>query len=474
MFEDDNEENYQNNIDQTIAKYEDMIVRKQPAFFDIHDLEDLIEYYELRLDTAKAIEVVDYALDVYPFSAALLTKKASFLMQKRKHKEALELLDKAETLEPKDLGVYLLRADIYLSKSEHNKSIEIIDAAMKFAEFNEMEELWLEKADVYEDIGAYDKVYECLKKCLMYNASNVEALSRMWYSVELANAFEDSVQFHKQLIDEMPYSYFAWHNLGSAYYFLGLYERSIEAYEYALAINENYDLAYRECGDAYFKLKQYHKAIDNYKKAIEISKPYEELHYAIGLCYEKLKDYPKARLHYRKAINSDPKFHQAFYRIGLTYKRDKQWENAALFYHKALQLDHDKLSYILAIAEAASKLGDQQMLQEMIIHLQGLNPQLRSKKTYKQLTTHAIQTSCYELALDIIGMARIENKVFDDMAYYEAVATYLAGMHKEAISLFEVAIRLNFNNFKMVPKFIPGITRDNSVIQLLDTYQQDQ
>jgi hypothetical protein len=110
----------------------------------------------------------------------------------------------------------------------------------------------------------------------------------------------------------------------------------------------------------------------------------------------------------------------------------------------------------------------------MIIHLQGLNPQLRSKKTYKQLTTHAIQTSCYELALDIIGMARIENKVFDDIAYYEAVATYLAGMHKEAISLFEVAIRLNFNNFKMVPKFIPGITRDNSVIQLLDIYQQDQ
>ncbi len=473
MFEDENEDFYQNNIEQTLAKYEEMLDKRQPAFFDINDLEDLVEYYEMKLDYSKALEVVNYAIEVYPFSATLLTKKASFMMQQRKHKEAFELLDKAEMFEPKDLGIYLLRADIHLSRSEHKKALEIIDSAMSFAEETEVEELWLEKADVYEDVGMYDKVYECLKSCLTRNPANFEALSRMWYSVELADAFEDSVEFHKKLIDRDPYSYLAWHNLGTAYYFLGLYERSVEAYEFAVAINENYDLAYRECGDAYFKLKQYHKAVDNYKKAIEISKPYEELHYAIGLCYEKLKDYAKARTHYRKAINSDPKFHQAFYRIGITYKRDKQWENAAHFYRKALQFEENKVSYLISLAEAAAKMKDETTLRQTIVHLLGLNPQARSRKSYKQLTAFALQADSYNLALDIISMARIENKEFDDMIYFEAIANYLLGLHNEAILLFEHALHLNAEQFKLVYKFIPKITNDNSLMHLIDIYRSE-
>jgi tetratricopeptide (TPR) repeat protein len=253
---------------------------------------------------------------------------------------------------------------------------------------------------------------------------------------------------------------------------LGLYERSVEAYEYAVAINENYDLAYRECGDAYFKLKQYHKAIEHYKRAIEISKPYEELNFAIGLCYEKLKDYPKARMYYRKAINNDPKFHQAFYRIGITYKKDKHWENAAHFYRKALQLDNNKISYLISLAEAASKLNDEVMLRQTIMHIFSVNPQSRSRRIFKQLTEYALRAKCFDLSLDIISLARIENKEFDHMIYFEAIATYLAGMHNEAIVLFEHALHLDAKHFKIVFKFIPDITQDQSVMYLLDLYKK--
>ncbi len=471
MFEDENDDFNQRDLNETIARYEDMLVNKQAVFFDISDLEDLIEYYEMKLEFTKAREVLKYAMEVYPFSASLLTKKATQMLLQRNYKEALELLDRAERYEPNDVGIFLLRADIYLAKSDHKKALEIIDQAIQFAEDNEVDELWLEKADVYEDIGLYDKVYECLKVCLKKNPSNFEALSRMWYSVELADAFEDSIDFHKELIDRDPYSYLAWHNLGSAYFFLGLFEKSIDAYEYAIAINENYDLAYRECGDAYVRLKQYHKAIEHYQKAIEISKPYEELHYAIGLCYEKLKDYAKARQFYRKAINSDPKFHQAFYRIGITYKMDKQWDNAAQFYRKAVQLDESRMSYLLSLAEVASKSKDESTLRQTLAHILRLNPKSRSRKSFKQLTTYLLQAHLYDLTVDVINLARIENKEFDNMIYFEAMAHYLAGTHNEAIMLFEHALHLNADQFKIVYKFIPNIIDDASVMYLLDMYR---
>ena len=251
MFDNENEENQEgtNNIEETIEKYESMVKNHTSAFFDHNALEDLIEYHEFKLDFSKATEIVDYAIELYPFSSIFLTKKASFLLQQRKMKEAMDLLAKAETLDPNEIGIYLLRADIFMNKSQHDKALDILNAAMLIAQKEEIEELHLEKAEIYEDWGKYEEVYQCLKDCLNLNYQNFEALSRMWYTVELAGTFEDSIDFHNSILEKDPYSYIAWHNLGSSYYFLGLYEKAIDAYEFAVAINENYDLAYRECGD---------------------------------------------------------------------------------------------------------------------------------------------------------------------------------------------------------------------------------
>ncbi len=41
-------------------------------------------------------------------------------------------------------------------------------------------------AGVYEDWDRYELVFESLKKVLEINQENEEALSRMWYCVELA------------------------------------------------------------------------------------------------------------------------------------------------------------------------------------------------------------------------------------------------------------------------------------------------
>lgn len=60
----------------------------------------------------------------------------------------------------------------------------------------------------------------------------------MWYCVELAGKQDESVELHKAILDENPYSYLAWHNLGNAYYDMGYFEKSIEAYEFVVTINE--------------------------------------------------------------------------------------------------------------------------------------------------------------------------------------------------------------------------------------------
>jgi tetratricopeptide (TPR) repeat protein len=72
------------------------------------------------------------------------------------------------------------------------------------------------------------------------------ALSRIWKTrmplYELAFCYdvldnqEESVQFYQQYIDNEPYSYAAWYNLGNAYTKLSLFEKAIDAYDYAILI----------------------------------------------------------------------------------------------------------------------------------------------------------------------------------------------------------------------------------------------
>jgi tetratricopeptide (TPR) repeat protein len=472
MFDDDNEEFHTGDIEQTLKRYEQMMVDHQPAFFDHGAIEELIEYYELRLDYAKALDVVNYGIDVYPFSSVFLIKKAGFLIHQKKYRDAMELLNKAESIDPNEIGIYLLRSDIFISKSQHGKALKIIENALTVAHEEEVEELYLEKADIYEDWGRYEDVYKALKECLEINYANYEALSRMWYTVELAGLFDDSVEFHKAIIEKDPYSYLAWYNLANAYYFLGLYEKAIDSYEFTIAINENYDLAHRECGDAYFKLRNYTKAIEYFTRAIEISKPYEDLHYAIGLCFERMKDFGRARLYYRKAINSDPKFHPAFFRIGITYKKEKHWQNALHFFRRALTLDEGKVTYILSVAEAAAKLGDENCVRNVVKYLLELHPNTRSRKAYRQLISCLLMVECLDFAQELVELVHEEKKDFEDILYFEAMIKYMSGSKSEAYKLLEDALFQNPEDFKVIHKFIPDILNDPMVLQLLELYRK--
>jgi tetratricopeptide (TPR) repeat protein len=54
---------------------------------------------------------------------------------------------------------------------------------------------------------------------------------------------------------------------------LKLYEKSIDAYQYAVAIDEKFDYAYRNMGDAYLRLRKYKEAIEVLEKVLELTRP---------------------------------------------------------------------------------------------------------------------------------------------------------------------------------------------------------
>src|SRR3546814_16766745 len=75
----------------------------------------------------------------------------------------------------------------------------------------------------------------------------------------------------QKYIDEEPYSYAAWYNLGNAFNKLGLFEKAIDAYDYAILVRDNFAAAYFNKGNALMNLERFQEAIHVFRQTFERS-----------------------------------------------------------------------------------------------------------------------------------------------------------------------------------------------------------
>ena len=157
-------------------------------------------------------------------------------------------------LDSNDINLYILKTDAYLALDQQEKAVELLQNALQLFDGQERIEMLFELADVYDDYEEFDKIFDCLKLILEQEPTNEEALYKICFWTDFTGRNEESIRLHQQIIDDFPYSELAWFNLAAAYQGLKLYEKAIDAYKYAVAIDEKFDYAFRNMGDAYIRL----------------------------------------------------------------------------------------------------------------------------------------------------------------------------------------------------------------------------
>jgi tetratricopeptide (TPR) repeat protein len=470
MYNREFDDDFREDVNSLVERYEKMMRENSTRFFEESSLEQIIEYYEENNQYDRAIEVTNIAITQHPFSASLIAKKAQLLFDLKQFQEALDLLDKAIILDPADINIYLLKADIYLWLNDFKKAIAIIDDCLQLASKEEQPDLYLELADIYEECEKYEKVFECLKHTLELDPDNEEALNRIWFCVEVTEKYEESAALHNQLIDHNPYSYLAWFNLGHAYTGLGLYEKAVEAFELAIAIEDKFEFAYKDCAEVYFHLKEYQKAADYFIKAALVSKPYKELYFSAGECYEKLKDYNKARFYYRKATTLDPYYDNAFYKIGVTYQAEGKWENARQAYERANKLNPHDVIYIASLGKAYL----QNNLPEKAVAV--LSPLLDKKCMKREVWLDAACAMFHAKMLREAfhtldhAISLFENNA--EFYYIKSAYYYLAGNKKEALLNLETALLKKWKLHKIIFNIAPEMEYDAASLNLIDLYKK--
>lgn len=464
---------YRNDRDEMkdlLRKFENLRAGQSYAFLEEESFEKIIDYFDDKDDIPRALEAAEFGIDQFPYSASLMIKKADLLIATRRYTEALTILEAAEILDSTDIDIYILKTDVFLALDEHEKAVVLLEEALEHFEGEERVNLLFELADVYDDYEEFDKVFDCLVHILKNDPTSEEALYKICFWTDFTGRSEESIKLHQSIIDKTPYNELAWFNLGAAFQGLKLFEKAIDAYAYAVAINEKFDYAYRNMADAYIRLRKYRDAIESLEKVIELARPEDVIYEAIGHCYDKMKNYAQARFYYKKASHLNAEDSKLQYKIACTYINEMSLLKAVQYLEAALRKHATNPEYNLAMGECLLELG---RVKEALTHFSNVvKVRPRGVGGWEALIRCLYKEEFYEEALEQIQQASEAAGRKSIFIFYESAVLFSLGKSKEAILRLQHAMEASPKLLKKFIELNPTILQNQQVVDLIAYYKR--
>ncbi len=460
------------NLKELLVQYQHLKAGRSSRFLDEESFEKIIDHFDESEELSQALEASEIGSAQFPYSSTLQLKKADLLIASRRYYDALEILEKAGILDSSDINLYILKTDVYLALDQQQKAVDLLENALQHFDGDERIELLFELADVYDDYEEFDKVFDCLKMILEQEPVNEEALYKICFWTDFTGRSSESIQLHQQIIDEYPYSELAWFNLAAAFQGLKLYEKAIDAYKYAIVIDEKFDYAYRNMGDAYIRLRKYKDAIEVLEKVLELSRPEDVIYEAIGFCYYKVKNYAQARFYYRKASHLNQGDSKIPYKIAQTYMEEGQWQQAVKHLETAMNIFSSNAEYNLAMGKCKMELGD---VKEAIHHFSAVvRAKPKNVAGWESLIRCLYKGAYFAEAEEqvLAALRHTEGKAL--FMYYHSAVSFALGKSKEGLLQLENALS---GSVKLLKKFVelhPIILQNQQVVDMIARFRREK
>lgn len=459
-------------IKELLKEYEKLRQGRSHSFLEEESFDRIITYFEENEDLPRALEASELAIERYPFSATLMVRKADVLLASRQYRACLAILEQAALYDSRDINLYILKTDALLALDEQEKAVMILEEALDLFTGEERIELLFELADVYDDYEEFDKVFDCLKLVLEEEPNNEEALYKICFWTDFTGRNEEGIRLHLSIINEYPYNELAWFNLAAAYQGLKLYEKAIDAYKYAITIDEKFDYAYRNMGDAYIRLRKYREAIESLEKVTELSKPEDVIFEAIGHCYDRMKNFAQARIYYRKASHLNQEESKLHYKIACTYFNEQQWQKAMRQLEVAMRLDRQHSEYSLLMGECKMAVGAYKDAFQYFLNVVRLRP--RNVSGWEALIRCCFKTEQWDRALEVLDEAEVAAGGKPLFLYYRAAVLLSSGKLKEAMLRLEQAMSVAPRQVKKFIELNPAFLQNQQVVDVIARFKRNK
>ncbi len=452
----------------TIRRYEDMMKKKEHYFFDVHEFEEIINYYIDVNNVSFAVSAAEYAYRMHPTSTAIKLKIARLLVDNGKAAESIEILDILEKIEESDYEVFMLKGMALSILGQESLAKQYFDKAIYLSHHEYRHELFYEIGRSFLQQNNYTAAIKYLNEVQKLDSLNIQVLFDLAYCYEHLDQVTLSIEFYEKYLAEDPFSDHSWFNLGNLYNKVQNFEKAIEAYDYALAINTSYGSAYFNKANIFSFLERYDEALISYLEFLQMEDNHIMAHCYIADCYEKLLRYEEASLFFQKALILDPACADGWYGKGVVSMHLEQYEDSQKYLLHALELNNDNLEYLYALGLVYMRQNDLKNSLNLFKQVTELDPSdCEGWLHYSELLLMANRV---DEAIKILNQAHLYN--FNDAYINLRLASYLfiQGKMSQAYTYLEKALSLDKECIEELYEFYPEAILDDTTNKIIKKY----
>ncbi|TGE27743.1 tetratricopeptide repeat protein [Hymenobacter metallicola] len=452
----------------TVRRFERMVANNEPVFFDLADFESIIDHYTSNTQYDKALQACEAAIVQYPFSTELLIDRAQVLAMKGEYTAAAEQIEAVAELDPANPDVAVTRGIIATQKGDFAQAVDFFRAASETAP--DRDDIYFNLGLAYQSWQKFKSAAKYYKQSLRLNPDNEVAVQELLYCLEISERLEKNLEFFRRFTDEDPYSVTAWYNLGQAYFRAGNFEEAVAAFEYAILIDAKFYDAHGFLASTYVGQEKYREAIAEFHLSYEEGKPTPEALCNIGECHEKLGEWDDARKNYQRAIDLDQTMDEAWFGIGIVLNAQERWFEAIHFFRKAVSLYDESVEYWLALAAAEYQIGAVVSALECYDKATQVAPD--NKDAWLNWSIILYEQGDFNGAIDLMRNA-VEIQPGEAELHYRLCAYLLAaGRYREAYQYLENALVLDFDKHRLLFEYFPELESQRALARLIDQYRK--
>jgi tetratricopeptide (TPR) repeat protein len=213
-------------------------------------------------------------------------------------------LNNALAINDSCVDAYAFLGQVYLEEHFYMRAIEQYEKIFQLLPldslFHETYHLNLSKA--YNYTQQYQKTYTLLKKVESQATKNVGFHANIAVSCMHLNKLEEAEHHVRRCVEIDPYFTGGLVNMGYFYLSVGEFEKSIDFFNRALAINQREAYALNNRGFAFFNMKDYERALQDIKSSIAIAPDNSYAYKNLGLVFLNTGLTQEACLEFERAL----------------------------------------------------------------------------------------------------------------------------------------------------------------------------
>lgn len=463
MYTEDNEEF------QLIQDFKNKIDKGESPFYDAVEMEIILEELFSRFDKEYLSHAIRLALKYYPNNMIFHLYQAREYILQFELERADEVMQYIEKKFPLTIDFYLEKITLMHLMDAHYNAIPIINKALKL-DPNDVELHFLLCME-YAQQNNFEKELEEIKFVINNDDNIEERFSHITSLMVFNKQQKECYKLFNALSEEFPLSPSVWSYVGISCTFLDKTEEAIEAFEFALACDNEYTLAHFMLGQTLFIEKDYETAIEHLSQTLD-DEIFNFTAYRYFGDYEfTFQRYEEALKYYQQSLELATTEHalcgiiRTLNALGLPEETETYLE----------QLSEENMIVPDAFADIFSILIEMKKTEKIPEFIEKILPEYpEASDFFEELFHFILQKQEYEIGIDILATYKEyldEHGAIGDYYYYCAALYYLLHEIEKGHQFLHNALLFNYDKHSEFLEWDPSFSENETILNLIQKYK---